>query len=89
MPRSFDLGPHFERVLDDLVASGRFPTLDVAARVAIGLLEDVEAERAERLEALRQLIKEGEESGDAGEWDEDAFLNEAKARFASRAAAAE
>ncbi len=87
MARSFDLGPHFEKVIDDLVASGRYPDADVAARVAIGMLEEAEAERAQKLAVLKGLIEEGDESEDTGEWDLDAFLAEAEARAAVRSAA--
>lgn len=89
MPRSFDLGPRFETLIDDLVASGRFPNAEAVMSEALRLLDLQETERVAKIAVLRALIKDGDESGDAGDWDVEKFLAEAKALGAERRAAAE
>ncbi len=89
MARSFDLGPHFEKVIDDLVASGRYPDADVAARVAIGMLEEAEAERAEKLAKLKGLIEEGLASGPGEPWDLEATRRQLRDEIEAMKRAAE
>ncbi len=61
MPTSVALGAHFETFIREQVASGRYNNVSEVVRDGLRLLEDKEAERAQRLEALRAGIAKGEE----------------------------
>ena len=52
------------------IATGRFETADEVVKAALELLQDGEAE----LDAIRQALIEGEESGFAEEFDPEEFL---------------
>ena len=74
---SITLTEHFIGFLKQQVASGRYRSEDDVVRAALRLLEEREA----KLEALRNALIEGEESGPAEPFDLDEFLAE---RMASR-----
>lgn len=56
---SVTLGEHFEGFIADQIKEGRFASTSEVVRAALRLLE----ERELKLTALRQALKEGEESG--------------------------
>ncbi|HHH89162.1 MAG TPA: type II toxin-antitoxin system ParD family antitoxin [Aliiroseovarius sp.] len=56
---SMTLGEHFDEFIAGLVESGRFGSASEVVRAALRLLENTET----RLETLRQMLKEGEQSG--------------------------
>lgn len=56
---SITLGEHFETFIAEQIRSGRFSTASEAIRAGLRLLE----ERELKLAALRQALKEGEDSG--------------------------
>ncbi|MGS2724580.1 type II toxin-antitoxin system ParD family antitoxin [Porticoccus sp. GXU_MW_L64] len=62
---SAKLGDHFDGVIADLTASGRYPTTAETLRAGLRLLEEQEAEYLTKLETLRQALIEGEESGES------------------------
>lgn len=66
--------------LQELVADRRFSSMDDAVEDALRLLEATE----DREERLARLLQEGEQSGDAGSWDLQALLTEARERDAIR-----
>ncbi len=61
---SITLGEHFDGFITSQIQSGRY-------RSALRLLENQET----KLQSLRQLLIEGEQSGDA-DYDLDSFINE-------------
>jgi antitoxin ParD1/3/4 len=69
---SVSLGEHFNGFIEAQVASGRFASASDVIRAGLRLLEENEA----KLERLRELIREGEESGDPEPFDFDEFLAE-------------
>ena len=56
---SITLSEHYEKFIAQQITNGRFSSVSEAVRAGLRLLE----EREIRIEALRQALKEGEESG--------------------------
>lgn len=59
---SISLGDHFEGFIAEQIHAGRYGSASEVIRASLRMLE----EREQKLEALRQALIEGEESGDAG-----------------------
>lgn len=59
---SIVLGDHFEGFVTRQLASGRYGSASELMRAGLRLLEEQE----QKLEALRQALVDGENSGDAG-----------------------
>jgi antitoxin ParD1/3/4 len=53
------LDPHFQQFIAHQIQAGRYTSASDAVRVGLRLLEEYETKR----EALRQALKEGEDSG--------------------------
>ena len=72
MPRntSFSLGDHFIGFIDERVASGRYNSASDGVRAGLRLLEEHEA----KVEALRETLIEGEQSGPPTRFDFNAFI---------------
>lgn len=68
---SMTLGEHFDDFIAGQVESGRFGSASEVVRAALRLLENTET----RLETLRQMLNEGEQSGIA-DYDFEAFMAE-------------
>lgn len=77
MPRntSVSLGEHFSRFIDEQVESGRYATASDVIREGLRLVE----ERELRMEALRQALIAGEQSGPSEPFDLDQFLSSQRA----------
>lgn len=84
MPSSFTLGTHFEGFIKSQVNSGRYASASEVVRDSLRLLEEQDALRRARLDALRAEIEHGATSG-AGIPAEQVFAN-AKLRIADIAA---
>ncbi|MGO2155367.1 type II toxin-antitoxin system ParD family antitoxin [Serratia sp. BW106] len=67
-----DLGEELRNFVEGLVASGDYRTPSEVIRESVRTLRERTA--ASKLEELRRLIAEGENSGDAVEWDRDVFM---------------
>jgi antitoxin ParD1/3/4 len=68
---SITLGQHFDSFIADQLKSGRYSSTSEVVRAGLRLLEESET----RLESLRRLLKEGEESG-FEEYSYDSFIRE-------------
>ena len=63
MPSSYALGAHFEALMDDLIASGRYNSKSEILRDGLRIIEERESRRELELEALRKAIQDGIDSG--------------------------
>lgn len=63
MPSSYNLGPRYEALVRELVSSGRYANASEVVRDAMRLMEEREEIRNSRLDAMRQAVREGVESG--------------------------
>jgi len=63
MPSSFALGEHFEKLMDDLIASGRYNSKSEIVRDGLRAIEDRERLRELKLQDLRDAIQAGADSG--------------------------
>lgn len=68
---SITLGEHFDGFITKQIQSGRYGSASEVIRSALRLLESQET----KLQTLRQLLVEGEQSGEA-DYDLDSFINE-------------
>ncbi|MBF9002959.1 type II toxin-antitoxin system ParD family antitoxin [Vibrio nitrifigilis] len=68
---SITLGEHFDSFITSQIKSGRYGSASEVIRSALRLLETQET----KMNTLRQLLVEGEESGMA-DYDLDSFINE-------------
>ncbi|MFL0952708.1 type II toxin-antitoxin system ParD family antitoxin [Vibrio parahaemolyticus] len=68
---SITLGDHFDGFITNQIQSGRYGSASEVIRSALRLLETQET----KMNTLRQLLVDGEESGVA-DYDLDSFINE-------------
>ena len=68
---SITLGEHFDGFITGQIKSGRFGSASEVVRAGLRLLENTET----KLETLRQMLSEGEQSGIA-DYDYDGFIAE-------------
>ncbi|WP_277206988.1 type II toxin-antitoxin system ParD family antitoxin [Vibrio misgurnus] len=68
---SITLGDHFDGFIASQIQRGRYGSASEVIRSALRLLENQET----KLQSLRQLLVEGEQSGDV-DYDLDSFINE-------------
>ena len=82
MASSYTLGNHFETLVRDLLATGRYASASEVVRDGLRLLEDREKQREAKIAALRDAIREGLESGSPAPLDVDAIKARARAERA-------
>lgn len=63
MTSSYSIGKHFEDLINNLVESGRYATASEVMREGLRLVEEREERRQVKLEALREEIQKGFDSG--------------------------
>lgn len=76
---SVSLSPHWEQFIAEKLAEGRYASASELIRAGLRLLEEQE----QKLDRLRELIREGEESGMIP-WDAEAFKAEMRAKYSGR-----
>jgi antitoxin ParD1/3/4 len=74
--QTLSLGEHWNDFINALVTQGRYASASELVRDGLRLLEEKEANS--KLEALRQALIDGEDSGDAGILNMEAVRQEAK-----------
>lgn len=67
MATSYSIGKHFEDMIDGLIQDGRYATASEIIREGLRLVEEREERRKVKLEALREEIQKGFDSGPAEE----------------------
>ena len=82
MPRttSVSLGEHFSGFISAQVDAGRYGSASDVVRAGLRLLEEHEA----KVKALQEALIAGEQSGEAREFDFDAFLARKRAEHQAR-----
>lgn len=73
---SISLGNYFDDFIKDCISEGRYKNASEVIRAGLRLLE----ERENKIQALRNSIQEGIDSGIAENFDADEFLKELKQR---------
>jgi antitoxin ParD1/3/4 len=66
--RNINLTERSEQLIDDLVASGRFRNATEVLEEGLRLIEDRDAQEAEKLEALREAARTGLADFEAGRY---------------------
>jgi antitoxin ParD1/3/4 len=82
MASSYTLGTHYETFIRDLLASGRYASASEVVRDGLRLLEHREKQQEAKIEALRNAIGQGLESGPAAPLDMEAVKKRARAERA-------
>jgi len=63
VPSSYVIGEHFEDFVKDQVRQGRYANASEVVRDGLRALEDIEALRVAKLQALRAEVQRGADSG--------------------------
>jgi antitoxin ParD1/3/4 len=83
MPRSYNLGQHFEDFIAEQLSKGRYTNASEVLRAGLRSLEDDERLMEARLAELRAAVKVGRESGPGRPADE--VLDRLEAKYRSQA----
>jgi antitoxin ParD1/3/4 len=78
MATSYTIGAHYERFIKELIESGRYSTASEVMRDALRLIEEREDSRKAKLEALRNEIQQGLDSGPSQALDIDDIIAEGR-----------
>lgn len=79
-PSSAGLARHFEIFIEDELAAGHYASRDAVLEAGLRLLEEREA----KIRAIRQALKDGEDSGPPEAFDRDVFLAECRREWEAR-----
>ena len=71
---SISLGDHFEAFITEQIKTGRYGSASEVVRASLRMLEEHE----QRMQALREALIAGEQSGDAGPLDMEKIKREAR-----------
>ncbi|HYD86625.1 MAG TPA: type II toxin-antitoxin system ParD family antitoxin [Vitreimonas sp.] len=77
---SISFSAHFTDFIESLVASGRYGSASEVVRDGLRLLEEREA----KLQKLRELIREGDESGESIPLDREKFFAEVRSEYSAK-----
>ncbi len=78
------LTDHFEKFIENKLKSGHYSSASEVVRDALRLFEEQEQIKALKLQALKEEIKKGLESGDPIPFDAEAIKKKARERQAQR-----
>jgi antitoxin ParD1/3/4 len=81
---NISLTPKLEGFVKAKVKSGDYNNASEVIREALRVLQEREADRKVQLEALRRLIRDGEESGKPIPWDPEAIKQEVRRQAGKR-----
>ncbi len=79
---TIDTGEELRGFIESLVESGSYKTNSEVIRDGLRLLQEKQA--TSKLETLRKLIDEGENSGEPVNWDVNEFLGRMKNKYAKK-----
>ena len=79
---TIDTGNELRGFVESMVDSGQYKTNSEVIREGLRLLQERQA--ASKLETLRRLIDEGENSGDPVDWNVNEFLTRLKQKHAQK-----
>ncbi len=71
---SVSLGNYFAMFVEERIAQGRYKNASEVIRAGLRLLEEEERAEEAKLQALRAAIQEGDESGEAVDFNLKSFL---------------
>jgi antitoxin ParD1/3/4 len=80
---SISLSDHHRALVDALVESGRYHGVSEVVREGLRLVENQEVGRARALAEIEAVVRDGLDSGSAGELDLNAIVAEAERRAAT------
>ena len=83
MTMQISLSDELVRLVESRVATGRHTSASDVVREALGLMEAIERQDADRLQSLHTAWTDGIDGGDAGEIDFAALTAEARERRAT------
>jgi antitoxin ParD1/3/4 len=83
MGMNINLTPHLETLVRQKVASGLYTSASEVVREALRLMDEKDRLLGAKLDQLRQVIREGMESGPAAEWDPEEIKRAGRERLAS------
>jgi antitoxin ParD1/3/4 len=69
MPTSISLTPHFQNLIQELVAEGQYNNVSEVVRDGLRMIEERRDQRKIKLEALRQAVKAGADALNRGEYE--------------------
>jgi antitoxin ParD1/3/4 len=88
MGMNVNLTPQLENMVRSKVSSGMYTSASEVVREALRLMEEQDRMREAKLDELRREVRKGLDSGPSEPWDPADLKKKARARLASKSAAA-